>query len=354
MLLAGGPILVAVVFARLATPNQGMEVHPVQVEFDAPAGCADASSFFSNLRSRTDRVRKAEGNEPHTTFQVRLSQTRGYVLGELRVVDARGRTDTRKVHGASCDDVVQALSLTAALAVDPNVLLSTPATPPAPATPSAPATSPEKPAPPGPAAPPEAAARPEPDTTDLTDQAPRADPLSSLVPIPRFELGVSPVGANLLSSSFGLGVALSARITLAGSGVFRPTMGLTVAYLRNDVVQSPGVAQASLTAIAATVCPLRLSASVVTVSPCGVALAGWLAVRGQQVEHTYTVDRLWLSLGGVLRASAYLGGGLSLEMEAGITVPLIRRRFFTTTQDNVVGETPTISPIASLGLVYGI
>jgi hypothetical protein len=346
--LVGGLSLVVIVVSRLATPDPGTEPHPVQVEFDAPAGCADANSFFSSLRSRTNRVRQAEENEPHTTLRVRLAQMRGYILGELRVVDDRGRTDTRKVQGANCDDVVQALSLTAALAVDPSVLLSAPAAPPERAT------SPEATAPPEPAVPPKPAAPPELATTALADRAPGAGSQSLHAPIPRFEFGVSPVGATLLSSSFSLGVALSARMTLTGSGVFRPTMGLGAAYLRNDVLQSPGVAQASLTGIAATVCPLRLSASIVTLQPCGLALGGWLTVLGHQAEHTYSVDRLWLSAGGVLRISAYLGRGLSLEVETGITAPFIRRRFFTTTQDNVVRETPTISPIASLGLVCGI
>ena len=138
MLLASYLSLVFAAASGLATSDPGQGAKPVQVEFDAPAGCSSADAFFSSLTSRTDEVRQSEGNEPHTTIQVRLTRARGRVLGELRVVDDRGGTDTRKVQGASCDDVVEALSLTAALAVDPNALLSAPATVPVPAATAAP------------------------------------------------------------------------------------------------------------------------------------------------------------------------------------------------------------------------
>ena len=343
MILASGLSLVAVVVCGLAAAEPGPRVRPVQVEFDAPAGCSDVDSFFSSLRSRTDQVRQADGGEPHTTLQVRLSRTRGRILGELRVVDERGGTDTRKVQGASCDDVVQALSLTAALAIDPSALLSAPAitSVPEPASAALPAVAPT-------AAP--ATDRPG------TDAPRPADSLAqrATTPVPSVEIGVGPVGAALLSASFSPGVTFFARKILAGDGAFRPTLGIAIAHIRNDVLSSPGVVQVSLTDLAGTVCPLRWSASGVTLQPCVLAVMGWLTASGLQVTHTNSVDRLWLSAGGVLRAAAFLGRGLSLELEAGISAPFFKRRFFATIPSNVVAETPAISPVVGLGLTYGL
>ena len=127
--------------ANLAAPDPATEVKPVQVVVDAPLGCADAIDFFSSLRSRTQLVRQAMGDEPRTTLQVRLLEMRRYVLGELRMVDNRGETDTRRVQGANCGDVVQALALAAAVALDPSVLLPATVTIPAPET-TAPANPP--------------------------------------------------------------------------------------------------------------------------------------------------------------------------------------------------------------------
>lgn len=333
-------LLFATTVPGLAAPDPAKLAKPVQVEFEAPAGCSGAEKFFGSLRSRTERVRQANEGEPHTTLQVRLSRTHGHVLGELRVVDDRGGTDTRKVQGASCDDVVQALSLTAALAVDPSALLSAPATAP---EATAPIVAPVVPDPP---------ARKIQPKADLTATAEPATPQSTLQ-VPSFALGAGPAGTTLLASSVGLGVAIASRWTLADRGILRASLGLAFIYVRNDVVRTPGAVQTALTGLAATACPFRVSASVLTFEPCALVLGGRLAASGRESTHTYSVDRLWLSAGGLLRAAAWLGDGLWLDLQVGVSAPFFKRRFFATTQDNIVGETPMISPFVGLGLAYG-
>lgn len=341
MPLASYLLLVATTVPGLAAPEPAKVAKPVQVEFDAPAGCSGTEAFFGSLRSRTDQVRQADAGEPHTTLQIRLSRTRGRVLGELRVVDDRGGTDTRKVQGASCDDVVQALSLTAALAVDPSALLS------------APATAPETPAPTA-----DTVAQEPPLATKNLPEAEvpaTAEPVAAhpSLQVPSFELGVGPEGTALLTSGAGLGVAVASRWTLADRGPLRASFGLAFIYLRNDVLQTPGAVQINLTGLAATACPFRVSASVLTFEPCALVIGGRLAASGLQATHSYSVDRLWLSAGGILRVAASLGDGLWLDLQVGISAPFFKRRFFETTPDTVVGETPMISPVVGLGLAYG-
>ena len=341
MLLAGYFSLA--VAAVLAPGAQDAEIgtKPVEVEFDAPEGCSGAEAFFNTLRSRTDRVRRADGNEPRTTLQVRLTRVHGQVVGELRMVDDRGGPDTRKVQGANCDDVVQALSLTAALALDPSALLFAPATTPA-------LVSPATAAPAAPAVVPAAGDRAATSATETDNTARERRPVRTL------EFSVGPVGTTLLAGSFSPGVTLGARKTLAGEGAVRPTLGVAIAYARNDVFASPSVAQVSLAGLAGTVCPLRWTASILTIEPCALVLTGWLSASGRQLTHTSTVDRLWLSAGGAVRTSAFIGRGLSLDLEAGVSAPLLKRRFFATVPSNVVAETPTVSPIVGIGLTYGL
>ena len=341
MLLAG--YLSLTLAAILAPGAQDSETgtKPVEVEVDAPDGCSGAEAFYSSLRSRTDRVRRADGNGPRTTLQIRLTRVHGQVVGELRMVDDRGGTDTRKVQGASCDDVVQALSLTAALALDPSALISAPATTPA-------LDSPATAAPTPPVAVPAAVEQPTPSATAT------AEAVRPQRPVPAIEFSVGPVGTTLLVGSFSPGVTLGARRTLAEEGVFRPTLGMAVAYARNDVFASPSVARVSLAGLASTVCPLRWTASILTIEPCALVLTGWLSATGRQITQTNTVDRLWLSAGGTVRTTAFVGLGFSLELEAGVSAPLLKRRFFTTVPSNVVAETPTLSPIVGIGLTYGL
>jgi hypothetical protein len=94
-------------------------------------------------------------------------------------------------------------------------------------------------------------------------------------------------------------------------------------------------------------------ASIMTVQPCGLVMAGLLSVSGHQVVRTSSVDLLWLSAGAVLRTAAHLGHGFALDLEAGVSVPFLSREFYTTLPSHVVEKTPTISPMAGLGLAYG-
>ena len=161
------------------------------------------------------------------------------------------------------------------------------------------------------------------------------------------------MATTLLTSSASPGIAVSSRWTLADSGVLRTTFGLAFAHVRNGLLGSPGAVQVSFTGLAATACPLRLNASIVTVQPCALMMAGWFAASGREATHTYNVDHLWLSAGGVLHVSTFLGDRLSLNLDGGVSAPFIKRRFYSTTPVNVVGESPGISPIISLGLSYG-
>lgn len=330
--------LVAVV-ASMAAPPAATEVKPVRVEIDSPDGCGNADDFLISLRSRTNLVRQATGDEPRTTLQVRLLGMRHHVLGELRMIDDRGRTDIRRVQGPNCDDVLQALSLAAAVALDPSVLL-----PPAVAIP-APTKIAAAPAPP---------ALPSREAT-LAAPAKAADaPFSPFSPGgSQFELGAATAGAYVLSSGVSPGLSVFLRWTLARSGAFQPTVGMAVTHLRNDILMAPGAAQSTLTGIALTVCGAGWRGSVITVKPCVLGMAGWLSVSGQHSVRTSKVGLLWLSAGAAMRTAVRLGGGFSLDLEAGASVPFIRREFYTTLPSHVVDKTAVISPGAGLGVSYG-
>jgi hypothetical protein len=330
-------IVVAAATATEAVPGP----KPVEIQLEGPEGCPEANAFFGFLRSRTSRVRRAEAGEPRTTLQVRLSRVHGNVLGELRVVDDRGGTDTRRVQGVGCDEVVQALSLTAALVLDPTALLTAPSA----ATGASPdaagaAQSPED----APSPPQEA--MPEPLVTVASPS------VSASRPIPGYEFGAGPVAMTVLSGEMSAGIAVAVRKTFGQEGVLTPTLGLALAYMRNDVLQSPQAAQTALAAMAVSLCPVRLVASILTVQPCALVLGGWLSASGRQLTRVSTVDRSWLSAGGLLRAALLLGHGLSLELEGGISAPLLKRRFYVTEPRNIVAETPAISPIVGIGLTY--
>jgi hypothetical protein len=351
--LAAGFLLLVLAAAPEAETEAGQK--PVEVQFEGPAGCGGAGAFLASLRSRTAHVRAAEGDEARTTLQVRLTRERGRVAGELRTIDDSGASDTRKVQGTSCDDVVQALSLTAALALDPTAVLSvSPVESGADAAASGNAADAgaSPPSTPSPDKPPVAQEprKPEPGQLAAKVEAPEASPPR---PVPSFELGAGLLGVSLLSGDFSPGIELEAHKNLGHGNLFRPALGLSFVYARNDAFQTPSDAAAALLAAGASVCPVRVSASFFTAQPCAAMWGGLLRTAGRQLTHENSVNRLWLSAGLTLRLLATLGHGVSLRLEGGFQSPLIRRRYFVTVPSNVTAETPKISPVVGLGLTYG-
>ena len=128
---------------------------PIRVEYRAPASCPDADSFTASMRARTDRPRPAVPGEAARTFVVSITTTGPSFAGRLLIRDPDGAEGSRTVRGETCDEVVEALALFAALAVDPLASTSPRPVPPAPR--SAPAAEssrvPERPAPPSAPAP---------------------------------------------------------------------------------------------------------------------------------------------------------------------------------------------------------
>ncbi len=299
---------------------------PIRIDMDAPAGCSDSAMLYDAIRARTSRPRLAEEGEQAILVRVRLTRVGNRVRGELRVIDEQGETDTRRVEGDTCDEVVQALSLTAALAIDPTAYLSVPPPPPPPA-PIASVPPPPPPEPPPPPPPPSRASG--------------------------FELGAEAVAAEIVSPRVSFGGALEARWSWTTGAVLNPSLGVALLYLRNDAFEPATSAEVQWAAAALTACPLRWRVShALHVEPCLLAVGGAILATGRSVAHPSRVVRPWWSIGSLLRAEVLIAGGVGLELEGGMSAPLVKRRFVTTTAEHVVGETPPVSALIGLGLFY--
>jgi hypothetical protein len=349
---------------------------PIRVDFDAPAGCADADAFFAGVSARLARVRRARPGESATRLIVRLTRVGGKVHGELRLGDGGGESETRRVDGATCQEVVQVLSLTAALAINPSsVATPTPGpgkTEPTVATEPRPAPAPV--APPGPAAtpaavpaapkvpvapvetPPAPAPLPSPSPTVVSPPVP--PPAPRYLPAPRrpagWEVAAGLLASELLSSSLNAGAGISARLAGTAGGL-TPSAALALIFLPTDFASSGDDLGIRLTALAITGCPGWALRSRVEVEPCARAAVGLLSATDHSVTNPRSVDRSWWSAGALLRATTPVGdSGFTLELTAGVDFPLVKRSFVTTTPARSVGQTPTLSPALTLGVVHGL
>lgn len=296
---------------------------PLRVVFEAPSDCSSVDAFYAGVRARTERVRLASPGESATELQVHLSQSSTGAHGELRMLGEHGETDTRKVDGGSCDEIVEALSLTAALALDPAARVT-----PVPVPPEEPPPKPPEPPPPPPPQPAK-----EPSSLGL-------------------ELGAKVMVSEVVSSFTDVGGELSARVRFRGENSVEPSMGVALVRLQNDFFGVPKRASIRYTAVAVTACPARWSVrGVVTLEPCALLLAGWLGAAGKGNTYNVSVLRSLYSAGGSLTLGVPFGA-VAFELSGAFTLPLVSRRFVAGDPASTVGETPAISPIGALGFRY--
>jgi hypothetical protein len=319
----GGSALFQLVALGLPAAGSVEAPTPIRVVFDAPADCSTGEAFYQGVRSRTDRVRRAETGETGTELGVRVTKTAGKVHGELLLTGENGESDRRVVDGETCDEVVEALSLTAALALDPTARVS-----PAVVAP--------------PAKPPEAATAPCP-------TCPPPPPASG------FELGLHARGAmqQIVTPCVSFGGSIGASVSSVASSPTGPWFGFGLGYLGNDLVDEPDDFKAHLTTASVSACPLRPRlGSIFFVSPCALVKGGFLEARGLGVSDPKWVFRTWASLGAEIVLELELGAGFSIELAPSLEIPLIKRHFVTGEPPEALAETPAVSAGVSLGIGY--
>ena len=371
----------------------------MRVDFDAPAGCGSAEAFRRGVAARLEHA-AASAEVPPARIQVRLTRDGDRVVGELRLSHEPGPADTRTVEGATCDEVVDVLALTAALALQPasraaprptappatrapakdtsaaatrnNAARGTAASPaagPRPGPPAPPRAAREAPAaaPPPPAPPVEVAAPPPPAPPPPPREAPAppsapAPLVARPAPPPRspsdtyLEVGAGAALARILSSSVGSGpgpnLGGGVMLGLAHARKDRVPLSLRLGwlYLPNDFLLPGTDVVDRLYAFTLTACPgLGLRHGALDVQACAHGVGGWITARGA-VTNPRSASHSWFAGGALLRGAADLGAGFSLELEAAVDAPLFHRQFFTTTPLETVADTPPVSLLVGIGL----
>lgn len=296
---------------------------PIRIELEAPPGCASAEDFYAALRARSEQVRLGEAGERATEVVVKLEPGSDVLHGELRVIDEHGDTESRTVDGSSCEAVLEALSLTAALAFE--------------AARERKQAEPPKPLP------------PEPDAVEHGHASGESG-------TPRWSFGVHAIVTRVLTAQTSLGAGVVGRVRWESPhGAARSpgaSFGLSLVHATSEPLESSGSVSSGWTAAVLHGCPTWVGIGGVEVAPCVTASGGVLAVSGLDVENPRSVKRSWWSVGAQLTAEAALGERMTLDVAAGVSVPVVERTFVTSPSETVVSSTPRFSPLGSLGLSY--
>jgi hypothetical protein len=310
---------------------------PFRLEYWAHGQCPDAIEFARQIQSRAPRLRPAEGDEPALGFYAELDARGGAATGRLTARSPDGREVKREVRGATCDDVVTALALIAALAADPSQ--------PVEASPTlGHANAPRRPAPRTP--------------QDAVDE-PAYDAFTEpTVPDPeqRWTYGIG--GGVAFDSSiapnpgYGLGVGFEAE-GLGGSAL-RPLLGLS-ANRAAAASTGTGGGDAAFTWLAFrfTGCPLRWPEQTpLFLRPCGFfdvgELDGSVSFEGRSRDRS----QAWFALGAFARIEALVGDVVSFQLDGGVIVPLERGGFRASPSDNVAFQVPSAGILGRIGISY--
>jgi hypothetical protein len=286
------------------------------VHYDVAPGCADHDAFQQGVRRRVTRPLDVAFAELRLGVSITRAATLGSrsLVGKLDITDAAGLTSSRELHGSSCPQLLEALSLLAAVAADAAhamnaAPLSTPGEQPAVNSAVSGRLAAEPPRDVGtrPYAPPEGF---------------RAGPLLYAV----LQNAATP------DPELGFGAALS--LDWPARGYWAPSLqvGAYRVQSRELSVGPAGIqARFELLAAHAVACPWRLPArGIWSLRPCLELDVGVLGGEGNGAALMRSADRegVWASSGLSLRAELSPWTPLSISTSIGAVLPWTRHEFY--------------------------
>ena len=316
------PLLAAVTTLVFALAE---DTTAVRLAYEAPVTCPAESEFFDAIRARTSHVRRASSDEAALEVSVRVTRTERGFIGEVRETVNHSESSARTMDGATCKEVVEALSLTIALSVDPN------------------AHAPVEQAPPERAAPaPVCPPAPEPPPPPASATAPPID----------IKMALDAIALEPLASELSAGAALSATFSRRWSGDRFSALELSLLFAKSGLLSKPTDHESEFEGVALDACPIGFRVGAVELGPCALAVAGVLGATGRNITEPATVSRAFWSAGLDFQLSASLGRNFVFEAALGGAAPLVERRFYETDPGRIIAKTPVISPLLRLGLGY--
>jgi hypothetical protein len=330
---ARGCLLVSVcaLLSSGAAAEQPYET-PVRIEYAAPGGCPDEAELTSRIRQRLARARFAEPGEMARTFRLRVTSRPDRSLAQVEFVDADGTHVSRAIGAKTCDEVVNAIALVTALAMDARASDETPPEPVAAPPPPEPAPAPVAPSPAPLPAPPTRAREPE--SRLRWDAGAGVGLATGYAPEPA-------AGLHLFGEVAADQGALRLSAAHADSGTI--TAGADRTRFRFWGGRLEG-------------CPLRFAlAEPIALSPCAGLDAGALrgeGLPGPGVVVTREATELWLAAVAVARAQLGVEDFLLIEAQIDVRFPLLRHEFVLETPDRRVHEVPALALGAALAVGF--
>lgn len=332
-LAALAPLTVALLVGRPAAAAEEAATGVIVESYETTDGCPSEEGFREQVERR---ARRAGPSSATLRVAVNVERERRDLVGTIVVTDARGERSTRKVNASRCDEVVSALALVAALAID-DAAREVESTPPEDAS-EPPRTSP----PTAPASTAIDAPAPPPEREQARTFAVRAGAQGAA------QSGVTP--DVVMTVPVFLDLTLEARRDRRGIGVrFEPGLRALGIFGASDrKAAGTAVAELTWTSGALDACPARIHAGPASLVPCVRIEIGVLAAKGEQIVPARSDSRLWSALALPIRLRLEPWRHVFFEIEGAARTPLVRDRFVFQ-PDLMVFQAPRIGWTAAAG-----
>jgi hypothetical protein len=272
----------------------------------------------SRIVAISARARLADPIEPAVDLGATVIARSGGFMGYLRVRPIEGTETTRAVPAATCDEVVSALALIAAIVVDPDAVL--PEAPSASAAEPAPAPATAQKEPPPPLAPP------------AVERVERRQPAPRYWFVAAGEVGA--VGA--IAPDVAVDAAIGVGVIDTGPSLFAPSLRVSArSAFSADVVSSDGTASFTRLAGRLTGCPLRVRLGPVGLRPCALLELGSLHASSSNAVEPNSPTVLWGAAGVTGRGEVLLLDRLVLGLELGALFPFRHDDFYYLPQHSI-------------------
>jgi hypothetical protein len=292
---------------------QASESEHIRIQFSAPDNCPDQTAFERALRRRTTRYQLASEQEPARQFVVTITSSGAGALGRLAIQGMGADVSVRTVSGKSCDEVLSALALMTALAIDPDYR---PTARPIPSRAAAPSGA-------GPGMPPASAARaatapanpvdsPETRAIRKPDAQPelvrrQPEPARSITRAATpwgWSVGVQGDVTFRVPPTTGLGATAFVDAAALGEALFSPAVRAGLSVSQSDATLASGAgASFRWTTVLVEGCPVRIGRTVASVAfrPCLAMRAGLLRGQGENLDERAQTTNVWADLGALGR-----------------------------------------------------
>jgi hypothetical protein len=279
--------------------------------FDVVTGCPNANEFRSAIARRVSLPLDAafDGLRLELSIEAEASSTPQTLLGKLTITDRGAVSSTREVRASACGELIEALSLVAALGAD-VARRGRPS--------DAPLSAPS-------------------DTTGSA-AAPEDLSVTALVSTPPDTFRIGPelyvLVQDVATPDTELGIGLGLSVALPSRGLWAPWLELGGYRVQSDETSIGAAsiqARFALIAARAVVCPLRLPArGIWSLQPCVELDIGRLSGSGGGSAITRPTEQggLWASSALSLRAELEPWAPLRLSASFGAVVPWTRHEFF--------------------------